>query len=253
MTASGNVKSAERVMAVLELFAERQAPASVLEVSRELNLPQSSTSMLLATLERLGYLSIDSDDGGFRPTLRVMLLGHWLHDWLFGEGTLVSAVDELRRRTGETVLIGIRQGLYVRSILALRGTRPGAMRIRPGVLYPLAMSSMGKIFLTLDSDSEVRRSAEATNLLPNLKSAPIDANALVAEVRACRVHGWSESDDWPLSGRGAIATLLPRVASQPQMAIAMGMNMSELLHNRNGLLEELMGVVQRLRAAPGDS
>lgn len=36
--------------------------------------------MLVRNLERLGYLMLDQAGGGYRPTLRVMQLGTWLHD-----------------------------------------------------------------------------------------------------------------------------------------------------------------------------
>lgn len=191
--------------------------------------------MLLATLQRLGYLSADAEGAGVRPTLRVMLLGHWLHDRIFGEGTLLSAVDSLRRHTGETVLIGMRQGLGVRSILALRGTRPGAIRIRPGMLYPVTLTAMGKMLLTLETDFEVARIAAAANTTAMPNWSYIDPNVLVQDVHGCKAKGWSECDDWPVSGRGAIAMLLPRVIGHPPMALAMRADMSELLRRRNDL------------------
>ena len=78
------VKSAQRVLEVLEYFAATRDPATVAEVSRQLAFPQSSTSMLLSSLETLGYLTYDADDRTFRPTVRVMLLGSWIQDELFG-------------------------------------------------------------------------------------------------------------------------------------------------------------------------
>lgn len=75
--------------------------------------------------------------GAQRQTSRVTHLGTWLHDDFFGEGALVFALDQLRRKSGQTVIVGIRQGLYVRSLLVLRGPRLNAVRIRASVLYPV--------------------------------------------------------------------------------------------------------------------
>lgn len=47
-----------------------------------------------------------------------------MHDELFGEGSLVSAMEVLRRKTGRTVMIGMRQGTRVRLILASRSIVP---------------------------------------------------------------------------------------------------------------------------------
>ena len=57
----GGVKSAERAMALLEFFAEWRRPATVKEVSQSLGWPQSSTSMLLASLAEAGYYDEEAD------------------------------------------------------------------------------------------------------------------------------------------------------------------------------------------------
>ena len=240
-----SVKSAERVMELLEFFAERQAPATVVEISRALGTPQSSTSMLIQTLARLGYLAADLEGRGYLPTLRTMMLGTWLHDWLFGEGTLVAELAELRRRTGKTVLIGIRQGLHVRSVMALRGIEPNALRIRPGGLYPVCRSAMGKMLLGLEPDAEILRIARAFNAAAHAQDR-INVQAVLDEVKACRVHRWSESDDYPLTGRGAVATLLPTVPGHPSMALAIAVNMGDLLQGRDGFVSHVLAVKNRL-------
>jgi len=50
------IKSAERVLAIFEHFRLTRSPAGASEIGRALELPQSSTSMLLRNLVRLGYL-----------------------------------------------------------------------------------------------------------------------------------------------------------------------------------------------------
>ncbi len=68
------VKSAHRVLLVFEFFAERQLPASAMEIAINLNLPQSSTSMLLRSLVSVGYLGYDSETRLYAPTLRLPLM-----------------------------------------------------------------------------------------------------------------------------------------------------------------------------------
>lgn len=244
------VKSAARVMEVMEIFVETQRPHTAAEIARDLGYPQSSTSMLLRTLEQLGYLALDTETGNYRPTLRVMLLGTWLHDELFGEGTLVSAMDRLRRETGQTVIIGIRQGLHVRSIFALRGPKLGAARIRAGHLYPVCRSSMGKLLLGLERDADVARIARASNALEKKRENRINVEQFVEEVRACRVHRWSVTEEYPSNGRAAVATLLPRVPGHPPMGLALGITMADLLKERNELIEAVIETASSLEAEP---
>lgn len=243
-----SVKSAERVMAILEFFASHQRSASVGKVSRALGYPQSSTSMLLRTLERAGYLSLDKEEAGYRPTLRVLLLGSWMHNELFGEGTLITAIDRLRRKTGHTVLIGVRQGLHVQSVLALRGTRTEAARIPSGVLYPITRSAIGKMLLTLETDSDAERIARSANALEPKARQRVHTPDLVDEIQRCRVHQWSLSENYPFVGHGAIATLLPAVANYPPMGLALGVDMKYLHEHLFELVDDMTEIVRDLFA-----
>jgi predicted transcriptional regulator len=53
------VKSARRVLEILEFFAQGRREATVMEVADALAYPQSSTTALLSSLATLGYLRQD--------------------------------------------------------------------------------------------------------------------------------------------------------------------------------------------------
>ena len=53
------VKSAARVFEVLEYFDRIRRAATVMEIARTLDYPQSSTSVLLRSMVELGYLEQD--------------------------------------------------------------------------------------------------------------------------------------------------------------------------------------------------
>jgi hypothetical protein len=69
------VKSAERVLKILEFFDDIQARATVMDIADTLGLPQSSTSSLLKSLVTLGYLEYEPSNRTYLPTGRVALLG----------------------------------------------------------------------------------------------------------------------------------------------------------------------------------
>ena len=53
------VKSASRVLDLIEILALTPRALGVTELSQRLGIPKSSTSMLLATLEARGYVMVD--------------------------------------------------------------------------------------------------------------------------------------------------------------------------------------------------
>src|SRR5271166_1357806 len=94
------IKSAERVLQVLEFFDGTHTKATVMEISRQLGYPQSSTSELLRCLVKMGYLNYDRYRRTYEPTARVPLLGAWVQPGLFRHGHLHPMLDEVSRRCG---------------------------------------------------------------------------------------------------------------------------------------------------------
>lgn len=63
---------------MFELFAAEQRPLSISEISTEMEMPQSSTSMLIKSLVEFGYLEhVPIARTGY-PTFRIALLGTWM-------------------------------------------------------------------------------------------------------------------------------------------------------------------------------
>lgn len=243
------VKSAQRVLEVLELFAERQAPATVTEIASALGYPQSSTSMLVASLEALGYLQQDRATRRYHPTLRVMLLGTWLHDGLFAEGSLLASMEQLRLRTRSAVLIGLRQGIHVRFILSLPSAHPNALHYPVGVIRPVCRSAAGKALLARETDAEVARIARRANAEADASDPAdrVDVPALLDEIRQVRAQGWAESSDYPKPGRVTLAIQVPPLQGQPAMALALGARKDTIGQRRPALLAALAEASQRLQ------
>lgn len=232
------VKSALRVIQVLEFFAHERRRATVMQVASALDYPQSSTSMLLGTLESLGYLKFEPSDRTYAPTLRVMLLGSRLQDELFGSGSLISEMDALRRRTGETVMIGLRQGIHVRFILSLRGPRSSTIHYPVGILRPVCRSAVGKILLSELSNSEILKIARSANAQAD-PSDKVSTSELIAEIALIRERGWALTVDYPVPDRATLAMALPAVPQQPAMALTVGTRKARMLQNQERYAKEL--------------
>ena len=114
------VKSAGRVLQILELFDEIQREARVCEIAEHLNFPQSSTSALLKSLTRLGYIDYDPAERTFLPTPRVTLLGSWLDKGPVRDGSLVRMLEHLSEATGDTVILAARNAIFSQYIRVLQ-------------------------------------------------------------------------------------------------------------------------------------
>src|SRR5262245_9190868 len=105
------IKSAQRVLEVLEYFNSERQRGTVMDIARTYGYPQSSTSELLSCLVALGYLRLDLRARTYRPSARVAMLGSWVQPDLFRHGAALTLMDELAGDVGATVMLASRVGL----------------------------------------------------------------------------------------------------------------------------------------------
>ena len=246
MSSSPTVKSARRVLEVLEYFAEHRRPATVTEIGTQLGYPQSSASVLLASLVEQGYLMLDRATRTYRPTLRVMLLGAWMHDELFGEGSLVSELDKLRRRTRCTVMVGVRQEIHSRFMVVLWGRKHWAPRYAAGSLLAVPRSAMARVLLAGSSAEEIGRIVRRANAELADPAERCSVAAFLRDVELFRRRGWAETLDYPKPGLGALAVALPPLPGHPPMALALGTAKADLLERRQDLVSAMHEAFARL-------
>ncbi|MCK1446765.1 helix-turn-helix domain-containing protein [Bradyrhizobium sp. 48] len=210
------VKSAKRVFEVLEFFEEHQSAASVIDVAAALHFPQSSTSALMRTMTALGYLHYDAGRRTYIPTARISMLGHWLSPVLFRRGRLINLMEDLSAKTGETVMVGLRNGLAAQYIHVIQSKVPMRLHVRSGTLRPLARSGLGYALLSRYSNKEVRRLVKLLNSYEMHPKKQVDIKALLVELGKVRKQGHALSLSLVTPGAGVVAMALPRVAESSE-------------------------------------
>lgn len=212
------VKSADRVLAILELFAFRQAPLTLSEVASELGLPMSSVTMLLKTMCARGYLSFSSDTKRYTPTLSVPMLGTWVMGELFQDGAVIALMDQIQKDTGETVILGARNGMYAQYLHTVQSQRLMRFYLKPGHLRPLSDSAIGRALLLHCDEQALREYAAQAGRGRSLEKKQLNADHLIAEMQRTRRQGYAYSDQHTA---GICAIALPvRLNTEHPCAIA---------------------------------
>lgn len=147
------VKSAERTVALLELFSLYGRPLRIGAICRELRLPRSSANELVSTLMRLGYLDYDPTAHAYLPNLRVAMLGAWLYD--FHGINLDVELDHLVRRYGVTAILAIRNGVHTQYVRIQWPETPGELEVQSGQLRPITATSVGRAILSTLPPAEI--------------------------------------------------------------------------------------------------
>jgi DNA-binding IclR family transcriptional regulator len=205
------VKSAKRVFDVLEFFEEHRSAASAVDVAAALKIPQSSTSVLMRTMTALGYLHYDAGRRTYIPTARISMLGHWVSPVLFRRGRLINLMEDLSEKTGETVMVGLRNGLAAQYIHVIQAKLPMRLHVRSGTLRPLAKSGLGYALLSSYPNKEVRRLVKLLNSYETHVVKQVDIKALLVELDKVRERGHALSLSLVTPGAGVVAMTLPKL------------------------------------------
>lgn len=182
------VKSAARVLEILEFFDTVRRPVGAQEVAAALGYPVSSTQALLRSLAAQGYLAWDVRCRHYSPTLRVALLGGgWIVPELCGMPPLRALVDDLAQRSGGEVAVMARNGDVAEAIVTSVG-RGGALA---GLRECVSESAAGRCLLATEDDAAIRRLLHRLNAeAASRRASPADVGGLLRDVGLVRRRGW---------------------------------------------------------------
>jgi len=239
-TTPGNdnvVKSVARTCETLILFDEMRRPLNVVEVSRRLGYPQSSTSALLKSMVTLGFLSHESKGRTYFPTERVSLIGSWMNPELFGEGTLQKMLRAISERSGQMVLLAVRTGDEAQYIQVVKPEETSIHHISLGTRRPLGKSCVGHVLLSSMQDGEVRSLYHRINAFRDIDTPTVDINELLTSLQEIRAKGYVWSTDRIVKGAGLISVPLPRRVTSRLLAIGIGAPSDVILNQKQDLLQ----------------
>ncbi|MBF6989160.1 IclR family transcriptional regulator [Cupriavidus sp. IK-TO18] len=212
------VKSAVRIIEILELFDRLQRPLTLSEIADTLGYPRSSTMGLLQSLRAMDYMAFDDEEKHYTPTNRVALLGGWLHGRVFQDGVIVGLMNQLQRESGETVMLALQNGMHAQYVHTVQSQDLLRFYLRPGMLRPICRSAVGLALLAQQSPERVRRLVERINEQQIDPSGPVSYPALSRTLDSVRTQGYAYSDA-VTEDACAIAIVLPSRRGQPATAL----------------------------------
>jgi DNA-binding IclR family transcriptional regulator len=100
----------ERALAMLEAVAEQPEGLSNAEISRKLEIPKSSASYILRTLEKQGYLNRNAETGKYRVGLKVLSLSRGALTGIDVREVALPIMRRLMEKTNLTCHLAILDG-----------------------------------------------------------------------------------------------------------------------------------------------
>jgi len=146
---AGGTQAVDRAAALVDLVVRADGPVSFTELSDETGLARSTTSRLLAALERTDL--VERDAGGGYVAGPLFALHAALHDpWPQVARLARPVLETVGAQTGETVHLGVPRGEGVVHVAQVESTYLLSARDWNQVDVPAHCSSLGKVLYAFD-------------------------------------------------------------------------------------------------------
>jgi DNA-binding IclR family transcriptional regulator len=244
------VKSAVRVLQVLEYFQYQRRLCTLKEICEALDYPQSSGTVLLKNLVTLGYLSYDRVRRLYFPTLKVTGLGDWVGPALFGRGEVFELMHELHVATGEAVTIASQNDVFMQYIRMIQSIHPLRFHTEEGSMRPLTQSAVGWMLMSVHPDKVVERLIRRANCATPQGVQRPSVQTMMERVHAARRDGVTYAENVPLTGGATVCALLPVKVQGKPVALGVGGTIERMKPNRDRYTRMVKDLAASLKGGP---
>jgi IclR family transcriptional regulator, carbohydrate utilization repressor len=173
----------ERMFLLIDILARRSGALTLKELSHLSDMPPSTTHRILKDL-CLGRYVERQGATAYRLGLRFLELGNLVKSRLDVREAALSPMRELHDKLGQPVNLSVRQGDAIVYIDRAYSERSGMQVVRAiGGRAPLHLTSVGKLFLSQDSDAQLADYAARTQLKGQTKNSITQLEVLKKELK----------------------------------------------------------------------
>lgn len=247
------VKSAKRVLQILEYVKETGRPLSTTDIAVRLNYPISSTAALLKSLANLGYLVFDRNARTYHASVRIGLLGRGSQNDNLNPRLLNAEMERLARTSGQTIILGLRNDIHIQYVRIVAGSTNVRFYLPVGSKQRLVDTTMGQMLLSLDDDRNIDRLVRRANAETEGGRERIDPLRMRAIISAIRSDGYAYSSNGFFKGASILAMPLQPCSSEPALVLGLGGSADDIDHRQAELQEMLAATVRQIARNSADT
>ena len=188
------VQSLGRAFAILEEVARHREGIGLADLSKLVDLHNSTTFHLAKTMVSLGYLRQEKDSKRYRVGRPLFALAASALDEIEMVNVATPVLEELSRETGESGHFAVRMGDAV--VVIARTSGPGAFQLtdRVGVVRPAHCTALGKIILASLRPDQLKRFLERVDMKPSTAKSITEIPVLLREIAEIKRSGIAFDD-----------------------------------------------------------
>jgi len=185
------LKTVERVLAILNSFDLDHPELSGFELADKASLPRGSIYRFIRVLERQGYLKHDSISKKYKLGIKIFELGSLVWKDLNLRKLALPYIEELSKKSRETVHLGILDGNEVVSIEGAESGQSLRTSLPIGKRVCLHSTGIGKAILAFLSDTDISKIIKEKGLPRFTENTTTDPDKLILEVQNIRKKGFA--------------------------------------------------------------
>jgi DNA-binding IclR family transcriptional regulator len=217
------VKSADRVLQILELIGQNREGLTHSDIASSLTIPKSSLSALLANLLEREYLSADKSGKRYLLGPQILVLaGRYLagQDLIqIGQGVLSKLTEE----TGESTAMAIRDGYGILIVSKVNSSKSIIQFMNIGERRPMYATAAGKAILAHLSEEELQEYFSSVEMVPVTKKTITDRQVLEKELEKIRSGAVAYSHEEIEEGMVALSAPVFDLSGEVVATIVAGM------------------------------
>jgi DNA-binding IclR family transcriptional regulator len=199
------VKSAERLLDVLDLLARHTRPVPTMTIARECEIPKSSAHHLLNVMRERQFVTYYESEHAWGLGVALFEIGSaYLRSGplqRLGRHLLV----ELTGRTGATSHLAMLHGTEVLYIDKEQPTGTVGLVTEIGVRLPAHLTAVGRAILAELPETQVRALYANQPLVNRTGRGPTSVDALLRDLGDVRAHGFALDDEMVTPGISCVA------------------------------------------------
>lgn len=215
-----SVKSAERVLDIIELLAREPGGLSFTALLRMLQLPKSSLHELLGVLMRRGYITLAADTRSYTLGLRVWESGQAYlrqHD-LASEAKPI--MDEIVRALNETVQLAVLDGIENVYLAIVNCTHAVRLQSEVGKRLYAHATGLGKLLLAHLGAEDLQQRLNGQALPRFTPNTVTELPALLAQLARIRQLGFAFDNQEYTPGLRCVAVPVTDYSGQVVAALS---------------------------------
>jgi len=196
---SNNVKSVMKALLIMEEL-DKTGELSIGDLSERLLMDKATVHRLVNSIKDAGYVNQNPDNKKYSNSLKLLAMGNRVMEKSGVKHHARPYVEELAKKTGETINLGIRVGNKIIYVDKLECSSTIKVGLGIGVSVPSYCSGLGKAILAFTPEPELEEILNSITFEKFTDHSITCRAQLLEEFEKIRKNGYSVDDEEYVDG-----------------------------------------------------